>query len=72
MKLKLQKILDNGGIKRDGENLYTPTLDEIGIEEKDWRQLKKDGLVENRGFGRTLSIRGRIKLLELKGIDPWK
>ena len=71
MKTKLQHILDNGGIKNNGGNIYMPTLVDLGIGKKDWRRLKHAGLVEDRGFGRTLSIKGRIELLHLKGINPW-
>ena len=71
LKGKLQHILDDGGIKNN-HGLYMPALEELEIEKKEWRQLMREGLVEDRGFGRTLSIKGRLALLELKGINPWR
>ena len=66
---ELMKLVDSeGGLKRVGENVTFPPCP-IGL--KQWQRLKRAGLVESRGFGFRLTMKGSLQVMMFDGINPW-
>lgn len=64
----LRAVHEKGGIRHEHGKV---TSLECPIDKKEFNRLKREGWTENKGFGFTVSLSGRIQLMIFDGIDPW-